>query len=226
MGYSIGIRARTPILQKRMLEFMKAYYRNWPTVEGRPDGAAYAGEPTNDMSYDHAKRAIGVDYGAVGGWERVYAYTIVRWMALKVGGTRATFPDLEPKVSKMAKPVPYMTYDGSEPWPVIAVEAPAQFRALPKNLKPWAVTPLGLYFEPITYVKTDLVVELADDFNAMMTDVQNKLGNPPQGGSERAAWMDRRYRVMLPHCQKKLSTEIKPLKAEMQRLEKLWNEVL
>lgn len=224
MGYSISTRAKTQALQKKMLAFMQKNYRNWPTVRGQSNGNAYAGNPTNDLSYDRAKKIIGLDYGALSGWERVYAYAVVRWMALKVGSLRKKFPGVVPK--ETSKPVPFMVYDGYESWPILLVETPAQLKKLPEDRRWCAYTPLGMYADKARYVEGELVVELADDFNRMFQEVHDKIGPRSPAGAGRkahAAWIKKRHRLMLPHCRKKLREALKPFQAEMQRLEDLWN---
>lgn len=227
MGYSIAIRTRSPKLQQKMLRFMKANYRNWPTVEGRPEGNAYAGEPSDDISYDKSKSLIGLDYGAVSGWERVYAYTITRWMALKVGGLRATFPNVTP--SRTSKPVPYMVYDGYEAWPILLADTPAQLKQIPKPYRWCTYTSLGMHADVVEYVRGELVIDLAEDTTRMFNEVHAKLGPKPEGppspryDAKFEAWVDRRHRLMLPYCRKKLRPAVKVLKDEMQRLDDLWN---
>lgn len=221
MGYSIGIRARSKPLQKKMLKFMEQHYRTWPAVAGNPKGPAYVRKPSDDLSYDHAKSAIGIDYGPVSGWERVYAFAIVRWMALKVGRTRSTFTEgVTPRKTK--KPVPYMVYDGYEAWPVIVKNSVEEVRKLPRAERWCCYTKLGMHTDPVQYMG-ELSIDLADNFRDMMLEIEDKIGARPPG--DQGAWMEKRERLMLPHCQKKLDEQIKPLLNEMQRLDDLWNAI-
>lgn len=223
MSYSIGIRTKSPGLQKKMLKFMQVHYRSWPAVLGDPKGNAYAGEPSDDLSYDRAKSVIGLDYGVVSGWERVYAYAVVRWMAIKVGAIKSRYP-VVPK--RTPQPVPYIVYDGYESWPVIVVETTAALKKLPQESRWCAATPLGMYADPLRYVDGDLVLELAEDCTQMFRDIEAKVGSrgPNSGPKAHAAWVAKRHRLMMPYCRKKLRVQLKPLKAEMQRLEDLWDQ--
>lgn len=229
MGYSIGIRAKSSKLQQQMLAFMREHYRNWPTIEGRPEGNAYMGSPSDDLWYDGSKRVVGLNYGPISGWERIYAYVIVRWMALKIGTLRSTFKGVQP--SKTSKPVPYMVYDGDESWPILVVTTPKQLDRIPKTYRWCAFTPLGLYAELTSYMSSDVVIWLAEDTNKMFKEVDAKIGEAPKGeGPQRQArfdaWVKRRHRLMLPYCRKKLKAGVKLLETEMQRLDNLWNESL
>lgn len=116
MGYSIACRAQTAKLQRRMLDFMALQYRSWPLLSTGKDGDCYAGAPTDDLSYDHAKRAVGIDYGACAGWEREYAYTLVRWVAIQVGTRTTRFGG---DIGTLKQKYPVFVYDGHEKWPVM-----------------------------------------------------------------------------------------------------------
>jgi len=64
-----------------------------------------------------SKYALGFHYGVVTGLEREYAYSLVRWMALKVGKRCRTFGH-NGKEGRSNKPIPYYVYDGFERFPV------------------------------------------------------------------------------------------------------------
>lgn len=103
MGYSIAIQCRS-FNQQAMLQFMRTHYREgnklFPRLPTRLHG------PTEDLSYDHVKDRIGFDYGpGLSDPERHYGYSILAWMALKVGVRRAGRPAIR--------------YDGDETWPIV-----------------------------------------------------------------------------------------------------------
>jgi hypothetical protein len=98
-----------------MMAFFDKEYLSYGEVFGVA-GAPYTSPPTTDLSYNHKPLAIGIDYGGISGLERLYVYTLVRWMALKIGKKRRVFR--EPSF-RSASPVPYMLYDESDTWPVL-----------------------------------------------------------------------------------------------------------
>jgi hypothetical protein len=113
MGYSIATPIRSDALHTKMLAFLDREWQPFPVLAGRPrNSPTYIRGPlSGDLSYDHGKRRIGFDYGAVSGYEREYAFATCRWMALRVG-QRKRFEGLD-------RLVPYYIYDGHEATPVL-----------------------------------------------------------------------------------------------------------
>lgn len=117
MGYSIACRAQSARLRRRMLAFMSTHYRSWPLLSTGKDGDCYAGAPSGDLDYDRrAKNAVGVNCKVCSGWEREYAYTIVRWMAIQIGTRTTRFGG---KIGTLKREWPVFVYDGHEKWPVM-----------------------------------------------------------------------------------------------------------
>lgn len=119
MGYSIGTQARSLKLRQRMLDFMDAEYRSAGVLAGDPDALAHSSPPRVDMDYLRGKRVIGVDYSGLAGFERAWAYSLVRWMSLKIGTRRSQYGCLK---KNLDGPVPAMLTD-EEPWPVIVADS-------------------------------------------------------------------------------------------------------
>jgi hypothetical protein len=183
MGYSIAIRARSITLRAKMLAFMTTNYQSWPALMGHPDGPCYASSPTGDLSYDRSKLALGLDYGVCSGWEREWAFTIIRWMALKVGSNRKTFSN----GIKVPTPTPFMVYDGYETWPLI-VGTKATAKKLSKDFQWCAVDAQGIHNGP--NAEGDLVqhgIFDMEDPNAVTQRVLKKIGQMPDEG-DRHAW--------------------------------------
>ena len=104
MGYSIAAPVKSYVARDKMLTFLEQEYKTWPELYyHKPKGTpSYLRGPLGaDLSYYHGKCYIGFDYNAASG-EREYAFSIVRWIALKIG--------------KQFKKVgmPYYNYDGDE----------------------------------------------------------------------------------------------------------------
>jgi len=118
MGYSISVSAKSHRLKEEMCRFLHAEYRSWPAVlEDEELTAGFAG-PLIDADLAHAagKCAVGFDYGQVAGPEREYHYSIMRWVALKIGKHRSKFRS--PNVT-LERSVPYLMFDASETWPIL-----------------------------------------------------------------------------------------------------------
>lgn len=86
MGYSIAVHVRNVKLRDQMMALLTREYRSWPVLNGgSADDPRYASEPKDGgLSYSHGRCIIGFDYNASGS-EREYAYSLLRWIALKVG---------------------------------------------------------------------------------------------------------------------------------------------
>ncbi len=149
VGYTIAIRARTSKLRDVMLEFLAQEFRPWSRLvpELGPDAV---GEPTTDLSYDDGgPTTLGFDYSSwIGNWERRYIYTVLHWVALKVGEIR-DFPEVEFSDRTKGCRCPYVVYDGSELFPCLLFRDEAEVRG---KLSPrWhssAVNSLGVYVCP------------------------------------------------------------------------------
>lgn len=131
MGYSIAARIRSEAKRQKVLGFLKGNFRGWPEVEGR-EGDCYASNPTDDLSYDSNKASIGIDYGACSGWERVYVYDFVRWVAIRFGDRRRKFK-LDSGSVSFPGPVPFMVYDGYEAWPLLVVDSKQDTLTVPED---------------------------------------------------------------------------------------------
>jgi hypothetical protein len=107
MGYSVAVPIRSYDLRDRMVRLLNQEYKTWAELHGgTKDDPAYVSHPAkHDLSYDHLRCKIGMDYNAHGG-ERHYTFALIRWMALRIG-----------RRTPIAKQ-PYYIYDGYEALPV------------------------------------------------------------------------------------------------------------
>ena len=222
MGYSIGFMPRSEALGKRMLGLMKENYRPWPTVAGSK-GGQYAGNPTDDMSYDRRKNSIGLDYGAVSGWEREYAYSVVKWMAIRAGRRRSSFAKDAVTPNRFPGPVPYMTYDGYQNWPILVVSTGRELAAVPKSARWCATDRLGMRSEPWQAISSVLFDLPKVNISRALDRAAKKAGPPPPKG-DNWAWHERHQRALYELCKKEYGEGVKPMADELARLDRLWEE--
>jgi len=219
MGYSIGIRPRSKKLRDKLLTFMRAHYRSWPVLSTGKEGDCYAGAPTDDPSYDHGKFILGLDYGVCSGWEREYAFTLVRWMALRIGTNRRAFSN----GIHLEVPTPFMVYDGYETWPIL-VGTKTENRRRPAKLHWCCTDDLGIHNGPNA---------LADLVQHEMFSHKNhtkafkkaiaKVGPCPEKG-DRFAWKNRLNNAYLPFVQPELDRHLGFIRDELKRLTSLWDK--
>lgn len=125
MGYSIAAPIRSRKAQAKMLAFLEKHYRPWLKIAEGTDVSVEPGYDNShyfltesDLSYDHGKLRIGFDYSSWMGHERHYIYSVLRWIAIKVGRQRL-LNDTVAFYGENTPRVPYIVYDGYEAWPVL-----------------------------------------------------------------------------------------------------------
>ncbi len=239
MGYSISVNCKSKKTQKQMLEFLEENFRHWAVVLGGKDDVRYITDPMDDLSYAHGKTQIGFDYGAgfsFDNTERGYYYGLLRWIALKIGRKRKVIRSPGNETWRFDEPVPYITYDGYDHWPVL----------LDKPDKPLRWCWVDKY--GIKRCKDTL----AEEYGALVHELLTKPA-PKEKGKPRGIIIDPRVMemyeggkgpavqefmgVMMPHFTieariiivKKLlwdevKKRVKPARDELKRLDKLWSE--
>lgn len=229
MGYSIGFMPRSEALGQRMLAVMRENYRPWPTVAGSKSGQ-YAGNPTDDMSYDRRKNSIGLDYGVVSGWEREYAYSVVKWMAIRAGRRRSSFAKDAVTPNRFPTPVPYMTYDGCQNWPIFVVSSARGLAAVPKSARWCATDELGMRSEPWRAISSVLFDLPKVNISRALDRAAKKAGPlPPKGdrGSDMTkhrAWHERHQQALYEICKSGYEEGARRMRDELSRLDRLWQE--
>jgi hypothetical protein len=112
MGYSIMVECKYKKDKKKMLSFMENNYIQPPEFfKDEPFRARASRGVTDDLSYGPTPYSIGFDYSCLNEPERSYVYTILRWMATKVGKTK--------KFEGMETPLHFISYDGDEDLPFV-----------------------------------------------------------------------------------------------------------
>jgi hypothetical protein len=225
MGYSIGIHARSKALQQRMLEFMDKEYRpHWQIRElSKVKGLenyqdCFASEPMADSSYFHGKNVIGIDFNAHG-FERGYAFILVKWVALQVGTTRWVFKD--PKIS-FKDPVPFMSYDGDENWPVLL----QPLSSVPKHVRWCCVDRYGMKLDKTRYEEfvMDWILDPEGKFWAATHEEacrKHAVPNDPLAPVDnrvRQKIINTRMTLLWPH----IKEVVAPIRTEMKRLDRAW----
>jgi hypothetical protein len=109
MGYSIAIRVSSSTKREKAVAFLQKHYRSYVEIfgkQGKWDSHVKRGPIVGPLGYDQAKRSIGFDYSAFVEIEDHYIYSLMAWLAMKVG-------------DKNQQGIPFLVYDGNERWPVI-----------------------------------------------------------------------------------------------------------
>lgn len=120
MGYSVAIRCRTKKLRDEMFRFMDEHFDHPCTIMPEIDQSAIRPNEkdkqnvSRKLEYDQGKIALGFDYSSwLSGPERFYLFSVIRWMALKIGRKRHW---------KEFGTKPHYVYDGYETCPIFAEE--------------------------------------------------------------------------------------------------------
>lgn len=235
MGYSISMTARNKGDHKKMLAFMAKNYRPWADVlvEAFPDvprETTSVSEVRDNLSYAPGNLEIGIDYGGhCYGWERLHAFSTIRWMALKIGKKGSKFSEEEVKPATFEAPVPYMTYDGDAKWPILVFNTEHEaMMTLPKTQWWCAANPNGVYFGPRTSESVLTATEelFFDRIHGpeLQAEVE-ALGPKPSGGEGYVQWRDNRRVIRAKYAQPEVDKLMPVLHGEFERLTKLWDAV-
>lgn len=113
MGYSMSVVCRSERHRDEMLSFIKENFRHiWQILETKERPQRYS-DFSSELDYSHRKFQIGYDYSCLDGLDTWHLQTVLRWMATKVGRKK-----IFKKIAEYG-PIPYILYDGFEPWPII-----------------------------------------------------------------------------------------------------------
>lgn len=230
MGASISIRVSGDKKRAKMLAFMAKNYRRWSEVfpEGRKSESA--GDPSGDFA--RRRKDIGFEYAAhLYGWERIFVYSVLRWMALKVGDKKARFSKDEITPNVFKKPMPYMTYDGYAHWPIIVCASEKAALKLPDTQVWCAMDKYGLYISGHT---SESLVNCACEelmfdpkYDKKFSAAFLKNGGPPQGPARTdksfAAWRKKHLAIKARLSKPVIARVLPKMRDELKRLDKLWD---
>lgn len=180
-----------------------------------PEGtvsSGYISEPKTVLSYSRRARQVGFDFNAHG-LERFYAFSVCRWLALRVGEQRSILKVDEGERVQFPKPVPFIVYDGSDgEWPV--------FKTAPKGMSkkvgrgPW-VPFEGFKWCEVDHwgVKKETDIIENDDLTLVQLAI-SRLTEEPLNPMEHRAALNRAVQPELLEARK-------PIRAELRRLDGL-----
>ena len=235
MGYSIGVRARSRKLQKEMVSFLNKNYRKWSEVVGGHERHAVS-SPTDDADYDDSKLFVGFNYSCSWGWDRFYTTVSCRWVALKIGRQRTTFSKDVVVPNAFPKPVPYITYDGYENWPVLVTTERGASR-LPKRQRWCATDEYGLSRSPdrwkdhcITAMEECHFGDEVKGIKKAMSALEKETVRTDwqalkdRGEITRRQWLDGIEAIRAKHMRPFMEKAFDDVRAEMKRLDSIWNK--
>ena len=154
MGYSVATPCRSYELRDAMYEMLVENFTQWPKLNGKDYEGGLYGPRIDDLSYHHGRCFIGFDYNC-GDAERTYAFSIVRWIALKIG-------------RRTINGTPFYIYDGHEATPICHEGKRA--------VDQWGVpqeTPEALKIRGIWHVQYALdALDESDALNVMCHEIQ------------------------------------------------------
>jgi hypothetical protein len=105
MSYSISFTPKSKKARTQALEFAKKHFKPWSKLIGLKDDYASELLEGKNLSYDHHKFRLGFNYGALDPPEREYIYTLLRFLAIRVGKLIST---------PLGNKILYYIYDGEE----------------------------------------------------------------------------------------------------------------
>lgn len=163
MGYHLSLFATTQNNADRMHRFLETTALEWEFVAkaaGLPQeyyGSAGGNEnlPPTLMHrvYREGKTEVQISYSSgLGGWERVYFFTLIRWAAIRVGRSRRKFQHEHGKSPSLQfdDPIPYWVYDGDtdNADPIIVCDNWTEAKRWKKVYRYYTVDHLGVRLDP------------------------------------------------------------------------------
>ncbi len=201
MGYSITFNAKSSKLKYKMLDFLKKNYQ-------QPSFVIYL-DDTDHLDYGDLK--LGDKVSCYRGWEYVYVMCLIKWMALKIGARRSKFRDM----SRLSVPVSYVSFDNEEAWPIITVTNVAEARKLGKH-KGFATDMNGCYIGPsindILPYHCDAIID-----NKYFIELAAL-----QKANNHKSYFEKLNKIKLKYCRPEINKMLSQVKADIQRLEDLW----
>jgi len=214
-----------------MLDFLGVNYRRWSVVCGVDPNEWHgsAGEPTDDYSYGKTDGSIGFDYqSGMYGFERDYVYSVLRWMAIKVGDRKLELEtdelDEGNETHTFPEPTPYYKYDCDGHFTPILVVTEEQEVALPKDHRHWAVDEWGVRIGATSVEhKIGSCLGAFGKHSASILAESKILGPiPREDGEARDSWMALHQAIYLKYLQPEVDENITSIRQEIQRLDQLW----
>jgi hypothetical protein len=230
MGYSLAIRVRSNKLRQEFLKFLQSNFHRWSIVCGKDPSKwqGSAGDPTETLSYGGSSTSIGFDYSSgMYGFERDYIYSVIRWMAIKVGDRKKQMLIDEsgagPVIHQFSEPTPYYLYDGEPMLNPILVVTEKQAVDLPKDQCQLAIDEWGVRIGPTaTYHRIGSCTGLIEHGASILEETKALGEHPIEGTAEEEEWWEKRQEIYLKYLKDEMDENVKLIRQEIQRLDKLW----
>lgn len=230
MGYTISIPIQSLELRTKFFQFMEKNFRHWSIVTGKtPDEWRGSGGPPTDDVFERPT-SIGFNYqSGMGEFERDYLYSVIRWMAIKVGDRLSEMTidetDTGPKMAvTFPQPTPYYHCEPFEN-PVLVVTE-SQIPTLDKDSRQWAVDELGIRVGPTAIDHQLMSASEVMLFNeGPVLDMYHELkahGRKLINPEEEEDRLEKRRAIGLKYLKPTIDENLTLIRKEIQRLDQLW----
>jgi hypothetical protein len=115
VGHSISVTVRSQRLKEAMFGLLADLYHPWPEIVDEDGPPAFWGPLIDDLACSQGKCLIGWDHQPVDGPERLYNFSLIRWIAIRVGRKQKRFRGDNLSLNR---PVPYWVQDGERACPI------------------------------------------------------------------------------------------------------------
>ena len=231
MGYSLAIRVRSDELRQKFLKFLQNNFRRWSVVCGKDPSEWHgsASDPTDNLSYCGTKTSIGFDYqSGMFGFERDYIYSVIRWMAIKVGDRKDRMlideDDEGAVILEFPESTPYYIYDGEKALNPVLVVTEEQAETLTDRPRHWSVDEWGVRIGPTaTQYQVGSCTGLYGEHGQEIIEELKAQGDPPpEEKTEEGAWWAKRRGIYLKYLKPEIDENVALIRQEIQRLDQLW----
>lgn len=229
MGYTISIPIKSKKLRIKFFKFMERNYRRWSVVTGKDPNEWHgsSGPPTDEVF--ERPTSIGFDYqSGMGGFERDYLYSVIRWMAIKVGDrlTEMDTDDQPEVLVSFPQPIPHYNYDCDPFETPVLVVTEEQEATLDKKHRHWAVDEWGLRIGS-TAVDHQIMsasesILFKDRPLKELVEKIETLGQKPKNPDKVEAWWEQRRAIQLKYLKSDIDDNITLIRKEIRRLDQLW----
>lgn len=208
MGFTIGFQPASIVEKNQMLHFMwtKGNFRPWTHIikEAGVKPKGPIGSSCNDAEVEKlGRKQIGF-YSGAWGWEQAYIYSLVRWMAVKVG-LRKRFKVQGPWVEEL----PHMVVN-YESWPVIATSTEREAKKYPKYIR-WATYNQHGCYRASNYSLTIFCDEWTTKKSAL-----KKIKTTTN--------LDELQKIKAELCSPEIKKMLPLIRRELARLDRLWEK--
>jgi hypothetical protein len=225
MGYSLIVDVRNVQLEQKMLKFMSENYHKWSDIIESKTESVGVRDISNDVSYGQKKGVIGFDYAShCYGWERNYVYCLTKWIALKIGKRKSKFKMDSGNVFEFEKPIPYISYDGCEYFPIVVVANEREALSVSKKMRWCCVDSFGVYIS--AKINESLISnceEMFDNYDmakAFGEDMKKLILQKVDKN-----WHKKHMALKAKYAKPEIDQMLPKVRNEIKRLDELWKQV-